>query len=128
WINRSYAGDEDTFNRLFELYAARLAPLAERHITRRVKRHEGPENVVQSVFRTFSQRSIWGELQINDSANLWHFLVCVTLLKEIEEICHGRRQHGPSPADRFSASPGRILAGRVRILLERKRSPQPGQD
>jgi RNA polymerase sigma-70 factor (ECF subfamily) len=80
-VQRCRDGDREAFDRLFALYARRLARVAENHLSRKLAARVGPDDIVQSVFRTFFRRSTQGDLQINDSAHLWHLLVRMTLLK-----------------------------------------------
>jgi RNA polymerase sigma-70 factor, ECF subfamily len=66
---------------LFRLYAARLARLAEWKFSRVLAARETPEDVVQSVFRTFFRRSAAGEFRIDDTDQLWRLLVRITVRK-----------------------------------------------
>jgi RNA polymerase sigma-70 factor (ECF subfamily) len=81
FFNRWIAGDEDAARHLFEHYSQRLALLADKNISQRLSRRVDGEDIVQSVFRTFFQRSARGEFQIKDSAELWRLMVTITLAK-----------------------------------------------
>jgi RNA polymerase sigma-70 factor (ECF subfamily) len=73
--------DEQAAQRLFERYARRLSTLAERHISRRLAPRVDGDDVVQSVFRTFFERSARGEFQLDPTGDLWCLLVSITLAK-----------------------------------------------
>jgi RNA polymerase sigma-70 factor (ECF subfamily) len=75
------AGDESAATPLFELFAQRLAALADKQLSARLARRVEGEDIVQSVFRTFFRRSARGEFQIQRSAELWQLLVKITLAK-----------------------------------------------
>jgi RNA polymerase sigma-70 factor (ECF subfamily) len=73
--------DEQAAKELFQRYAQGLSELAERHISQRLSARIDGEDVVQSVFRTFFERSARGEFQIDASGDLWCLLVAITLAK-----------------------------------------------
>jgi RNA polymerase sigma-70 factor (ECF subfamily) len=75
------ARDEQAAQRLFERYARRLSVLAERHISRRLAARVDGDDIVQSVFRTFFERSARGEFQLDLTGDLWCLLVSITLAK-----------------------------------------------
>ncbi|HKB36945.1 MAG TPA: sigma-70 family RNA polymerase sigma factor [Gemmataceae bacterium] len=81
FVQRLSVGDADASEELFARYAARLARLAERHLTREMAARTDGEDVVQSVFRTFFQRNARGEFRIDTSAHLWRLLATITLCK-----------------------------------------------
>ncbi len=62
-------------------YAGLLHRLAEKRLPRALLRRVGPEDVVQSVCRTFLRRAQGGEFQFDDSADLWRLLCAITLTK-----------------------------------------------
>ena len=75
------AGDNESYQRLFEAYSTRLVHLAAKHIhPRLLKRFDG-EDVVQSVFRTFFRRHSESQISIRHSEHLWKLLVRLTILK-----------------------------------------------
>src|SRR5689334_19157927 len=56
-LDRLRAGDRAAFDGLFELYADRLAAVAERHLSRRLAARTDGADVVQSAFRKFFRRN-----------------------------------------------------------------------
>ncbi len=60
-------------------YAERLSALAGRAIGRRLRQRIEPEDVIQSVFRTFFRRARKGEFDIDHCGELWRLLATITL-------------------------------------------------
>jgi RNA polymerase sigma-70 factor (ECF subfamily) len=86
------AGDRDCVRRFCDRYGELLHQLAERHLPGPLRRRVGPEDVVQSVCRTFFRRARAGEFHFSDSANLWALLCALTLTKVQEQIRFHRRK------------------------------------
>ncbi len=80
-LNQWRNGDESAAAELFHLYASRLLSVAERSMNQRVKRRVDGEDVVQSVFRSFFQRTRNDEYQIDGASELWRLLVKNTVNK-----------------------------------------------
>jgi RNA polymerase sigma-70 factor (ECF subfamily) len=80
-VHRFREGDTAAAELLFNRYAARLARLAEKHLSDQLAARVDGEDVVQSVFRTFFQRCAKGEFTIDSSAQIWRLLVTLTLRK-----------------------------------------------
>lgn len=80
-LHRWLAGDAEAAGGLFQLYSAKLTGLASNHLSDRLARRADSEDVIQSVFRTFFDRSSRGEFTINSSGELWRLLVTITLAK-----------------------------------------------
>ena len=74
-------GDQDAAQSLFDRYARRLAALAEKNLSQKLAARVDGEDIVQSVFRTFFQRSACGEFRIHNSVEIWQLLVTITLAK-----------------------------------------------
>lgn len=74
-------GNEAAAQKLFDQYSRRLTALAEKHLSDRLSQRIDGEDIVQSVFRTFFQRSQRGEFQVNSTVDLWQLLVTITLAK-----------------------------------------------
>ena len=63
---RLRAGDEGAADLIFQQYARRLVGLARRRLTHDVQAKMDPEDVLQSVFRTFFVRHGAGEFEFAD--------------------------------------------------------------
>lgn len=129
--------DSDSFaDELDRRYRERLCRLVQREMNRRCSRREDPEDVVQSVFRTFCRRAADGEFQIDHSAALWSLLRRITLRKtqkHIERIRAARRDPAreeyvemndlPDPGP--SAVQARLLGDVLETVLDGMRPPEP---
>lgn len=89
-LDRWRAGDEDAARQLHEMYADRLASLARQRISQRLGSRIDPEDVVQSVFRTFFTRSKDGQFQIQQADDLWKLLARITVHKIFRQIAFHR--------------------------------------
>jgi RNA polymerase sigma-70 factor (ECF subfamily) len=87
-VERCRAGDQDAARELVQLYADRLAALARQRLSQRMGRRIDPEDVVQSVFRTFFSRSRDGQFQVQEPADLWRLLARITVHKTFRQIAH----------------------------------------
>ena len=92
WIRQLVAGDERVVDEFWRQYAHRLEGLAAKHLTARLYRREGPDDVVQSVCRTFLRRVQEGQFKLDDSAALWRLLCAITLTKVREKTRFHRQQ------------------------------------
>lgn len=78
---RVLAGSESAADELDRRFRQRLCALVEREMDERFRRREDPEDIVQSVFRTFFRRARGGEFAIDQSVAVWHLLVKITINK-----------------------------------------------
>jgi RNA polymerase sigma-70 factor (ECF subfamily) len=74
-----HARDPQAAAALFERYVRRLMALAAEHLDARVRGKVDPEDVVQSVFRTFFRRHAEGTFDIANEDALWALLAELTL-------------------------------------------------
>ena len=63
-------GDQDAARRIVDRYIDRLLPLARRHLSQRLASRIDPEDIVQSVFRTFFSRLKEGQFVFHDQVLL----------------------------------------------------------
>src|SRR5580698_8990549 len=88
-------GDRQTIQDFCTEYGAALEQLAEKHVPPQLRKRFGPEDVVQSVCRTFLRRARSGEFHLPDSENLWRLLCAITLTKVREQArFHLRKRRG----------------------------------
>jgi RNA polymerase sigma-70 factor (ECF subfamily) len=80
-VQRCRAGDRGAAEQLFVRYSRQLVLLAQRRLGPRLAAREDGEDVVQSVFCTFFRRNSAGEVEIENSGQLWRLLVTITLRK-----------------------------------------------
>jgi RNA polymerase sigma factor (sigma-70 family) len=89
-LNLWQAGNQEAAQVLFERYADRLVALARRHINQRLARRVDPEDIVQSVFRTFFRRAQAGEIHLYDPDRLCALLARITVHKALDQISFHR--------------------------------------
>jgi RNA polymerase sigma-70 factor (ECF subfamily) len=80
-VARWQAGDQQAAAELFRRYAGRLAALARTRLSRQVSRRVDPDDVVQSVYRSFFDAARDGQFDLERGGNLWRLLVTITLNK-----------------------------------------------
>jgi len=80
-LQRWQAGDEAAAGELYERYSRRLYVLATAQMSDRLRQRMAPDDIVQSVFRTFFRRADQWSLQQDRSGALWHLLVRITINK-----------------------------------------------
>lgn len=88
-LDRVRAGDEDAARELHDRYVHRLLHLARVRISQRLAQRVDPEDVVQSVFRSFFHRVQHGDVQLPDD-DVGKFLVGVTVRKTLRKIAFHR--------------------------------------
>jgi RNA polymerase sigma factor (sigma-70 family) len=88
-------GDPEVVRLFWEQYGQMLHRLADKNLGGGLRRRVGPEDVVQSVCRTFFRRARGGEFRFGDSDDLWRLLCAITLnkVRELERF-HRRHKRG----------------------------------
>src|SRR6266511_2986433 len=114
-MTRLRRGDDAAAHDLFQRYARRLVGLARAQVNDRLRHKVEPEDVVQSVYRTFFRRHSADQIEVGDWDSLWGLLTIITVrkcLKRVEyyqaECRDARREVGQAPAD-ASGSWHRVL-------------------
>jgi len=74
-------GDGDAARAVFERFAHRLIGLAGRRLRGSLQHKEDPEDVMQSVFKSFFLRQADGQFALQDWDSLWAVLTVLTLRK-----------------------------------------------
>jgi len=80
-LARLRQGDEDAAAEVFNRFADRLIRLARTRLDARVRQKLDPEDVLQSVFRSFFVRQAEGQFELETWDSLWSLLVRITLRK-----------------------------------------------
>jgi RNA polymerase sigma-70 factor (ECF subfamily) len=130
-------GDEGAAGHVFARFAARLIGLAHRRLDRKVRPKVDPEDVVQSVFKSFFQGCSDGRFDPDGWDGLWGLLACITVRKCIRtnKFFHGQRRdvhreagppagaQGGDSWEGFSRAPtaeeAAVLADTLEQLLQR---------
>jgi len=90
WLRQLLDGDALVVDEFWRDYGERLQRLAENHLSARLKRRVGADDIVQSVCRTFFRRAQIGQFDLADSDALWRLMCAITLTK----IRQSARYHG----------------------------------
>jgi RNA polymerase sigma factor (sigma-70 family) len=86
------AGDPQVVREFCAQYGTLLEKLADKHLSSAVQRRVGPDDVAQSVCRTFLRRAQEGQFQLADNADMWRLLCAITLTKVREQTRFHLRQ------------------------------------
>jgi RNA polymerase sigma-70 factor (ECF subfamily) len=80
-LQRFRSGQSDAYTLMYLRYAHRLHALAEAQSSPELARRVDPEDIVQSVFRTFFRRASQGHYAIPDGEEIWKLLLVIALNK-----------------------------------------------
>jgi RNA polymerase sigma factor (sigma-70 family) len=80
-LRRFRHGQPDAPTRLYLRYAERLLALATRRSSSELGRRLDPEDIVQTVFRTFFRRVAEGSYDVPDGEEIWKLLLVIALNK-----------------------------------------------
>ncbi len=90
-MNRYRAGDEQAAAELYNCYVERLIALARTRLSRKMGRRVGPDDIVQSVFRSFFTKARDGQFVFAESEDLWRLLSNITVTKVLRSVQRNRR-------------------------------------
>jgi RNA polymerase sigma-70 factor (ECF subfamily) len=120
-VSRWRKGDQDAAKELFDRYASRLVALARRQISHRLASRVDPEDVVQSVFRSFFGRVKEGKFRIEEQDDLGKLLVRITVHKTLRKVeYHRAAKRDPSQ----EAVQGDYGADELLQVLDRDPTPE----
>jgi len=80
-LKRFRRGDDDAATALYLRYAKRLRALAQKQTAGTLSVRMDPDDVVQTVFRTFFRRAATGHYQIPGGEELWKLFLVIALNK-----------------------------------------------
>lgn len=80
-LRRFRSGEQDAATQLYLRYARRLQGLAVRQTGTDLQSRIDPEDIVQSVFRTFFRRAREGHYEVPDGDELWKLFLVIGLHK-----------------------------------------------
>ena len=85
---RLSSGDGDAAREIFQRFSGRLVALARSRMNPRLREKVDPEDVAQSVFKSFFSRQSEGQLELINWDSLWGLLALFTIRK-----CARRAEH-----------------------------------
>lgn len=89
-LQRFREGHSDASTLLYLRYAHRLHALAKKRSSPDLARRVDPEEIVQSVFRTFFRRAAAGQYEVPDGEEIWKLLLIIGLNKVRAAGAHHR--------------------------------------
>jgi RNA polymerase sigma-70 factor (ECF subfamily) len=78
---RLRAGDEAAAEEVFRRFTQRLIGLARQHLDQQIRHKLDPEDVLQSVYRSFFRRQAEGHYDLDSWEGLWGMLTVITVRK-----------------------------------------------
>lgn len=85
-------GSDEFETEVVQQYSARLLALARRQLPDRIRRRVDPEDVLQSVYRSFFRRLSQDEFEFAEAEDVWRLLAVMTYRKVKNQIKFHRRQ------------------------------------
>jgi RNA polymerase sigma-70 factor (ECF subfamily) len=115
------AGNQDAARQIVDRYVDKLVALARRRISQRLASRVDPEDVVQSVFRTFFGRIKAGQFVIEDQDDLTKLLVSITVHKTLRQVEFHQAAKRATSQEATQAS---LSHERMQQLLDREPTPE----
>jgi len=111
WFELFRKGDEAAAQELFDRYVDQVMKLAKRHLNRPMAGRVDPEDIAQSVFRTFFVRARKGQFQIDEADDLCKLLARITVHKTLRQIAFHKRAKRDAHAE--TGEPQEFLLNRL---------------
>lgn len=89
-LARLKRGRDDAATAFYMRYAERLRKLAANQMQNHLASRVDPEDIVQSVFRTFFRRAELGQYDLPEGEQLWRLLLVISLNKVRSQAEHHR--------------------------------------
>ncbi len=131
-LRRFRQGEDDAATELYKRYAHRIFNLASTRVSPDLKQRVDPEDIVQSVFRTFFRRAALGQYEAPDGEELWKLFLVIGLNKIREVANHhyaGKRDlrvtNGGDVVDRASGGQEDIALTALRMTIDELLAPMP---
>ena len=87
-LERFRSGDDSAAEALFARYFERLTLLARSRLSARLARRTDPEDIVQSVYRSFFVGVREGRYTLGRGGDLWRLLASITKHKLLRQVRH----------------------------------------
>lgn len=131
-LRRFRAGEDAAAGELYARYAERLFHLATARVSDGLKQRVDPEDIVQSVFRTFFRRAALGQYAVPAGEELWKLFLVIGLNKIREVAVHhhagkrdSRKTAGGGAADAVAAENDDIAVVALRMAIDDVLAPLP---
>jgi RNA polymerase sigma factor (sigma-70 family) len=108
-LSRVRQGDEQAASDLFDRFVERLIRLAQSRLSAKLQRRVDPEDVVQSVYRSFFSHAQDGRYQLQESGDLWRLLAAITVNKVRNQARHGTARKRAVSAEESAAGHGSMM-------------------
>jgi RNA polymerase sigma-70 factor (ECF subfamily) len=113
-------GDPNVTKEIFDQYVDRLVAMARRRISLRFAGRIDPEDIVQSVFRTFFHRAKQGQFEFSEEDDVCRMLARITVHKTLRQVAHHQAAKRDAGRDAGSGDDSQDL---VVNMLSREPSP-----
>jgi RNA polymerase sigma-70 factor (ECF subfamily) len=112
WMGRLREGDDEAATRVFREFAQRLVELVQKRLGPRIRRKVDPEDVMQSVFKSFFRRQAAGKMaDLETWDRMWGMLVVIAVRKcgrRVEYFRAARRDVQREVGHPFGDSPSSL--------------------
>jgi RNA polymerase sigma factor (sigma-70 family) len=114
-------GDQEAARKIVDHYIDRLLPLARRHLSQKLASRVDPEDIVQSVFRTFFGRLRQGKFVFAEQDDLCKLLMRITLHKTLRQVAfHTAAKRNP----RQETEQGKHHHEQLMAVLDQEPTPE----
>lgn len=103
-------------------YTEQLLRLVRRQLPERLRSRMDPEDVVQSVYRSFFNRLRQGQFRFEDSHDVWRVLATLTFHKCTNAVAHHQRQRRDVRREKARLADG--SAAQPVVAVERTPGPE----
>ena len=114
-------GDQQAAAELFRKYAGRLIAVVRSRLSAPMSRRLDPEDVVQSVYRSFFVGTQQGQYQLPPGGDLWRLLVAITMHKLHEQVRRNTRHKRDVGQEQGFGTEDSLLG--LQVVLTREPSP-----
>ena len=121
WLQQLLSETPGYESEVFDRFSRRLLGLARNRLPANIAARVDPDDVVQSVFRTFFRRHSDGQFDFESAYDVWHLLAAITYRKVINTVKYHRREL----RDAAKETPASASAS---IEQPRFVDPQPGPE
>jgi RNA polymerase sigma-70 factor (ECF subfamily) len=121
-LQRVQSGDDAAAEEVFRRYVGRLVAFARSRLSTKLARRVDPEDVVQSVYRSFFVHAREGQYTLKRNGDLWPLLAAITLHKLNRQVeYHTAKKRAINREQSFT--PGDSLLGLSPDQFARDPSP-----